>query len=416
MTIPALGVDRDRSEAGADDATPHCLPDPRTSIAVADEPGQRVRIALLTSEYVPYPGGVATYCREMALAAQQLGHDVTVLAPDYGQADHGPDGGIAVVRYPGGAFAVWPHRLLQLVRHVRRLLQAKAFDVVHAADWPMVLALAFIRRNGEQRVVTIHGTDVLGLFFAKRRRLMGSRRAMLQFDRYVPNSRFSAGLLATHFPRVARDRIVPAPLGVGQHWLSPDCDQPGIARGSGPFTLLTVARIEARKGHLAMVEAIAMLPRDLGPVRYVCIGRKVDDALFQTIERRACALGVDFVCLGVVSHEDLIEHYRRADVFALAAQACPRTVEGFGLVLLEAASQGLPALVTPVDAIPEVVVDGETGWVTRSAAPGDIAACLAGIIAQRDAIGQKADLCIAHARKFGWTETARITYGLSRTT
>ena len=41
----------------------------------------------------------------------------------------------------------------------------------------------------------------------------------------------------------------------------------------------------------------------------------------------------------------------------------PSLWEGFGLVFLEAMAHGLPVISTTVSAIPETVVDGETGWL-----------------------------------------------------
>ena len=54
--------------------------------------------------------------------------------------------------------------------------------------------------------------------------------------------------------------------------------------------------------------------------------------------------------------EDVQELLAACDVFLM-----PSLWEGFGLVLLEAMAQGLPVLASRVSAIPEVVVDGETG-------------------------------------------------------
>ena len=44
------------------------------------------RLAILTAEFLPFHGGVGTYARELAQAARGLGHEVTVFAPDYGEA------------------------------------------------------------------------------------------------------------------------------------------------------------------------------------------------------------------------------------------------------------------------------------------------------------------------------------------
>jgi glycosyltransferase involved in cell wall biosynthesis len=57
-----------------------------------------------------------------------------------------------------------------------------------------------------------------------------------------------------------------------------------------------------------------------------------------------------------VPEERVIDEYRRHDVLVF-----PSTYEGFGLVLLEAMSQGLPVVATPAGCAPELVRDGDTG-------------------------------------------------------
>ena len=63
----------------------------------------------------------------------------------------------------------------------------------------------------------------------------------------------------------------------------------------------------------------------------------------------------------------------RADVFAHTSHW-----EGFGIVLLEAMLAGLPVVATRVSAVPEIVVDGETGLL----APAGDAACVADALAR----------------------------------
>jgi glycosyltransferase involved in cell wall biosynthesis len=57
-----------------------------------------------------------------------------------------------------------------------------------------------------------------------------------------------------------------------------------------------------------------------------------------------------------VTPETLATCYRACDVFAL-----PSLEEGFGIVYLEAMAFGKPVLAAPLTAVPEVVLDGETG-------------------------------------------------------
>ena len=59
-----------------------------------------------------------------------------------------------------------------------------------------------------------------------------------------------------------------------------------------------------------------------------------------------------------VSEEEVVAQYRRHDLLVF-----PSTYEGFGLVVLEAMSQGLPVVATPVGCVPDLVRDGETGVI-----------------------------------------------------
>jgi glycosyltransferase involved in cell wall biosynthesis len=66
----------------------------------------------------------------------------------------------------------------------------------------------------------------------------------------------------------------------------------------------------------------------------------------------------------------------QAVLAALDLLLAPSVWEGFGLVFLEAMALGVPILSTRVSAIPEVVVDGETGWLVPPRDPDAIAAAL----------------------------------------
>lgn len=80
--------------------------------------------------------------------------------------------------------------------------------------------------------------------------------------------------------------------------------------------------------------------------------------------------------------------WRAADVFVM-----PTRNEAFGLVFQEAAAAGLPAIATRLNAIPEIVQDGETGLLVTPGQPSEIAAALDRLIASaelRDTMGRAA--------------------------
>ncbi len=61
----------------------------------------------------------------------------------------------------------------------------------------------------------------------------------------------------------------------------------------------------------------------------------------------------------------------------------PSTYEGMPLVVLEAMNASLPVVASAVSGIPEVVVEGETGWLVPPEDPGALAAALRSILGDR---------------------------------
>jgi glycosyltransferase involved in cell wall biosynthesis len=78
--------------------------------------------------------------------------------------------------------------------------------------------------------------------------------------------------------------------------------------------------------------------------------------------------------LGKLSAEDLMEEYKRADIFVLPSIVDSRgDTEGLGVVLLEALSFGLPVIASNVGGIPDIVEDGKTGILIPEKDPVAIA-------------------------------------------
>ncbi len=137
-----------------------------------------------------------------------------------------------------------------------------------------------------------------------------------------------------------------------------------------PLNLLSVGRAVEKKGYGVLLDALARLPEGLH-WRLVHIG---GGPLGAALRSRADGLGLAgrIVWLGPQPHERVLEHYRAADLFVLASRvAADGDRDGLPNVLMEAQSQGLACVSTRVSAIPELIVDGETGVLVD---PGDAGA------------------------------------------
>ncbi len=153
--------------------------------------------------------------------------------------------------------------------------------------------------------------------------------------------------------------------------------------------ILSVGRLVEKKGTDVLLDALALLPKDLD-WRLVHAG---GGPLKEKLARQAEALGIaDRVqWRGARTQTELLAEYRAADLFALASRvARDGDRDGLPNVLAEAQSQGLACVATRVSGIPELIEDGVTGLLAEPASPESFARALAALVAdpaRRAALG-----------------------------
>ncbi len=136
--------------------------------------------------------------------------------------------------------------------------------------------------------------------------------------------------------------------------------------------VLAVGRLIEQKDHATLLEAFARMRREHQDARLAILGwGRLEDAT----RERVHALGLDDAVL-LPGRVEPSAWLARADVFAHTSRW-----EGFGIVLLEAMLAGLPIVATRVSAIPEIVVDGTTGFLAASGDAAAIATALSALLA-----------------------------------
>jgi phosphatidylinositol alpha-1,6-mannosyltransferase len=154
--------------------------------------------------------------------------------------------------------------------------------------------------------------------------------------------------------------------------------------GDGPV-ILTLARLDERyKGHDMMLQALPLIRARVPDVTYVIAG---DGRYRHYYQRVATALGVGdhVVFTGRVTDEDRLVLYDRCDLFALISREAPDGgCEGFGIVFLEAAARGKPAVGGRSGGVPDAIVDGVTGLLVEPTDVEAIAGACVRLLTDRD--------------------------------
>ncbi|MDK4735255.1 glycosyltransferase [Rhizobium sp. CNPSo 3490] len=160
-----------------------------------------------------------------------------------------------------------------------------------------------------------------------------------------------------------------------------------------PAFILSVGRAVEKKGYDVLLRALALLPADLH-WRMEHIGGGDELARLKAL---AAELGLSrrIVWKGAMAQEDVLDHYRRADLFALACRiAANGDRDGLPNVLVEASSQRLVCISTTVSGVPELLTDGENGLVVPPENPALLASALEAAIrdpALRQRLGDAAE-------------------------
>ncbi len=145
-------------------------------------------------------------------------------------------------------------------------------------------------------------------------------------------------------------------------------------KANDPLRLMSVGRLVEKKGFDRLIEALALLPADLDWHWTHIGGGGLGDLLQGMAEDAGVADRITW--RGACDQPEVIEAMRQSDIFVLPSRvAADGDRDGLPNVLMEAASQRLPILSTPVSAIPEFIDSGTHGLLSEDA-PKALAAAI----------------------------------------
>jgi glycosyltransferase involved in cell wall biosynthesis len=166
-------------------------------------------------------------------------------------------------------------------------------------------------------------------------------------------------------PKVRNDKLRVIPNG------TPDVGF--VGRRSDGWRIGMIGTISPEKGQAEFLRAAAILAQDFKDARFVICGSPISaqSNYFRMVQKYADCLPVDF--LGW--RDDIGTVLAELDLLVIASKA-----EGMPRVMLEAFSAGVPVVAFPVGGIPEVITDGETGFLVPERTPEALAARIRKII------------------------------------
>lgn len=305
----------------------------------------------MTRRFPPSVGGMETLAADVWTALERRCPGARLVA--HGGTNRG---------LPWFLVTAWARTAALVVR--RRVDVVICYDAAtYVALWPLLTILRV------PKIALVNGLDLtwsrapyrrlLAHALPRASRVLAISRATagVARDLGVPESQVAVIRLAVDAPAVGAADRADARRAV-HHRLGLDADA---------VVLLTIGRLVARKGVRWFVDSVLPALAD-ADVHYAVAGSGPEQA---AIEAAVTAHGLTgrVHLLGPVSDAERETLLRGADLFVQPNVVTPGDMEGFGLVLVEAAKRGTPVVASALEGMTDAVADGEAGVLCP---PGDV--------------------------------------------
>ena len=337
-------------------------------------------LMLNTMNFPPAHGGIASYAYEIARHLCAMGDEVLVATfPSPGAAAFDTGQPYRTVRrdlyhfeapdsraHPIRFLLAYALKIAAMTIHLAWLALRHRVDGIHVIVWNpgAVAAWTVSRLFGIPYYVSAHAREVFLRRDSRTRPLMralfsGARKAFAV-------SHFTKAILVRE--GVPPDRVEVIFNGTDPAKFSPDVDADEVRRRhgmEGRRVILTVSRLEPRKGVDVVLRALVDLVRTFPDLLYVVVG---DGSERRRWTAMAGELGlaehVRFV--NRVDEGEMIRLYAASELFVLpcrelVVEGDVVDAEGFGIAFLEASACGKPVVAGRSGGVGDAVVDGETG-------------------------------------------------------
>lgn len=327
-----------------------------------------MKILIVTLEYPPVVGGIATYT--LNVASQLKADEVVVCAPKDAGAEEF-DKQHAWKTYRCRPFWLWWPRWIPLFFQIRKIVKQEKITALHIHHaLPGGYAARYIKKFFKiSYTIFLHGSDwqISAQHTFKLKKLGWVCRGA---ERVVVNSQFAKQSLATLIPYLPEMKVVyPCPHDsfYNPNYAPGDVEslRHQLALG-GKKVILTVSRMVDRKGHARLAKCLPAIVKQDPNVVWLVVGDGPEmTEVMRIIQENNLQGMVRFV--SSQPPEKVAIYYQLADIFVLLTHKDRAGVEeAWGTIFIEAASAGLPVVAGRSGGVAEAVQHMQTGLVVDS--------------------------------------------------
>ncbi|MCD0458889.1 glycosyltransferase family 4 protein [Roseiconus lacunae] len=212
----------------------------------------------------------------------------------------------------------------------------------------------------------VHGEDIRSATTSRELTLLTSL-VLKNARRVIANSSYTYNMLRSEW-KIPDSKIALLNPGIDTDSFPPHAGEKRRNGWKGKLVLLTVGRLQRRKGHDNVIKALPEIALRIPNIHYAIAGDGEEfDYLQSLVIENHVEDKVEF--LGEIDNDELLKCYQDCDVFILANREIDGDVEGFGIVLLEAQSCGKPVVAGNSGGTRDTLIPNETGYLIDCSTP-----------------------------------------------
>jgi len=351
-------------------------------------------ILISTQCFPPAQGGIETLMYALASTLAGAGEHVRVFADHHSSPEREFDKcqPFPVFRYAG----IKPLRRRKKARDIFRASVEHSSPALITDSWKSLELLD--TRHCSTVICLAHGTEIP--LQSNTSRANRVRNAYSRATYIVANSHYTAERVKPYAGDPGKIRVILP--GITAPVDDPAMDEKIRQRLAGHDpVLITIARLEDRKGQKAVISILPVLLAEFPQLLYIIAGegsgRKELEAAVESSGTQS-----HVVFTGAVSDPEKSAWLKASTLFIMPGRQAGQDVEGFGLAYIEAAMQGVPAIACKVGGAPEAVLHRQTGLVCKPDDNESLAQLTLELLRNRPYIRQLGMNARARARSLLW--------------
>jgi N-acetyl-alpha-D-glucosaminyl L-malate synthase BshA len=326
-----------------------------------------MKIAILTYMFPPDDvGGIEVASQDIANRLAQNGDKVFVITSGKRNIIENPNKNVTVYRFSNLRIKFLGSSFFWFIFWIKIFFLLKKIkpDIVHCQAIQMgVPGFLFKKFYKKPYIVWCHGFDV---YFPWKFKKIISNPVLNSADAIVALT----SNMKDELNKTCKKDILVLPNGIDLEnfsGLSKQSLRDKFKINPDEKIIIFVGGLKPVKGIEYLIEAFWVINQKIPASKLFLVGEGIDRINLENAVKKNNLTGkVNFT--GKIANREIPEYMALSDIFVL-----PSLSEGFGIVNLEAMACGLPIVATNVGGIPEVIKDGENGFIVEPKNPGQIA-------------------------------------------